>query len=147
MQFVSKYNSLKAISLLLTVGTPSVTMLIFNTVLADSPAGAVSILGVISVIIALFFLKDKIAENIKMPSPLVAAVILLGAILLLENIIVLAKYTCLIMIAVCGVDELTFKNWYKNLERNFIKAHTNIDINDYKKLGFIITTTKTLLGV
>lgn len=147
MGFVSKYNSLKAISLLLTVGTPSATMLIFNTVLADTPAGAVSILGVLSIVISLFFLKDKIAENFKMPSPLVAAIVMLAVILLLENIILLAKYTCLIMIAVCGIDELTFKNWYKRVERTFIKEHKDVDLADYKKFGFIISTTKTLLGV
>lgn len=147
MQFVSKYNSLKAISLLLTVGTPSAIMILSNVALADTPAGAISIMGVISIMLAMFFAKDKIAENIKMPSPLVAAIILFVIIILLENIIVLAKYTCIAMIAICGIDELTFKNWYKTLEKKFIKEHTNIDINDYKKLGFIITTTKTLLGV
>lgn len=147
MQFVSKYNLLKSISLLLTIGTPSTVMIISNIALADTPAGAISIVGVISVLMALFFAKDKLAENIKLPSPFVAAIVLLGLILLLENIIVLAKYTCILMILIYGIDELTFKSWYKKLERTFIKEHKEIDLNDYKKLGFIISTTKKLLGV
>lgn len=147
MQFVSKYNLLKSISLLLTIGTPSTVMIISNIALADTPAGAISIVGVISVLMALFFAKDKLAENIKLPSPFVAAIILLGLILLLENIIVLAKYTCIVMILIYAIDELTFKSWYKKLERTFIKEHKEIDLNDYKKLGFIISTTKKLLGV
>lgn len=147
MKFVLKYNLLKAISLLLTVGTPGVSMIIMNATLADSPAGAISIVGMIAICISLFFMKDKLAENMKMPSPLVAAIVILIFILLLENILLLAKYVCLIMIAVCCIDELTFKNWYKRTERNFIKQHTNIDLCDYKKFGFIISTTKMLLGV
>lgn len=146
MKFVSKYNLLKSISLLLTIGTPSTIMIVSNIALADSPAGAISIVGIISIFIGIFFAKDKIAENMKMPSPLLAAVILLVIIILLENIIVLAKYTCITMIAVCGVDELTFKSWYKRLESKFAKSHSTIDLKEYKKLGFFITTTKKLLG-
>lgn len=146
MNFVMKYNILKGISSLLTVGTPSAIMIIMNIALADTPAGAISIVGIISILFAIFFLKDKIAENFKLPSPLVTAIIILVAVLLLENVILLVKYTCIVMIAICGIDELTFKSWYKRLEKQFIKTHTNIDLNDYKKLGFIISTTKKLLS-
>lgn len=146
MKFVLKYNVLKSISLLLTIGTPSITMLVLNTALADSPSGAISIVGIIAIFMGLFFAKDKLAENIKVPSPLLAAIIMFVLIILLESIIVLAKYTSLITIAICGIDELTFKNWYKRLELTFSKTH-KIDVQDYKKLGFIISTTKELLGV
>ena len=59
---------LKAISMILSVGTPSATMIILNESLANSPAGAISIVGVIVILISALIMKDKIAENFKMPS-------------------------------------------------------------------------------
>lgn len=147
MKPVLKYNILKCISLLLTVGTPSVTMIVLNTVMADSPAGAISIVTILSLLFSCIFLKDKIAENLKMPSPLVLVIILLGIIFLLESILLLAKYTCVITAIMCGVDELTFKNWYKRLEKGFAKDYPNVNVNDSKKFGFIISTSKKLFGV
>lgn len=146
MKPVLKYNMLKGISIFLTLGTPSITMILLNSVLADTPLGGISIIGVLGVLFGVFFAKDKIAENMKMPSPLVAAVILLAILLLLEGILVLAKYTCAITAVICGIDELTFKSWYKRLEKD-TSATYNVNLADYKKLGFIIGTSKKILGV
>ena len=146
MKPILKYNTLKGISVFLTMGAPSLSMIILSTILADTPIGGISIIGVLGVLFGCYFAKDKLAENFKLPSPLVAALIMLGIIILLEGIIVLAKYTCVITIAVCGVDELTFKAWYKRLEQEILKTF-NINLNDYKKLGFVISTSKKLLGV
>lgn len=146
MKPILKYNLLKGISMILSVGTPTSTMIILNESLADSPAGAVSIAGIIVAMMSILIMKDKIAENFKMPSAFVAATALFIIILLLENIIVLAKYTCLITALICGIDELTFKGWYKRLEKTVNKTYS-VDLNDYKKLGFVIGTSKKILGV
>ena len=146
MKPILKYNLLKAISMILSVGTPSATMIILNESLANSPAGAISIIGVIVILISALIMKDKIAENFKMPSALVASIVLFVIILLLENIILLAKYTCLATALICGIDEFTFKSWYKKQEEMITEKY-NIDLSKVKKLGFIVGTSKKLLGV
>ena len=146
MKPILKYNLLKGISMILSVGTPTSTMIILNESLADSPAGAISIAGIIVILMAALIMKDKIAENFKMPSALVLSISLFIIILLLENIIVLAKYTCVATAMICAIDELTFKSWYKRLEKSIIKKY-DVDLNDYKKIGFIFGTSKKILGV
>ena len=59
--------------------------------------------------------------------------------ILLENIITPIKYVCVATFAATGVDEFTFKSWYKKLERAFPAAAL-----DYKHAGFVFASSKKL---
>lgn len=141
MKEVAKYNLYKGISTVLSVGTPIVTMACCGDFFIHRSDTAISAAGVFAILIASLFFKDKIAENFKSPSALVVSIVVFILTLLVENLTYPIKAVCIATIAACGIDELTFKTWYKRLERVFPESAV-----DYKHFGFLFTTTKNLLG-
>jgi hypothetical protein len=140
MRAVAKYNTFKGVSTALTIGTPIATLACCGDFFVHRADTAISAAGIFSILIASLFLKDKIAETFKSPSALILSAIILVLVCMVENIIFPIKCVCIATIAACGIDELTFKRWYKQLERAFPQG-----ANDYKHFGFIFTTSQNLL--
>lgn len=137
---VLKYNAFKGVSTLLTVGTPLITLACCGDMFVHRSETAISAAGVFALLIAALFFKDKIAEKFKSPSALVISISVLILCVLIENIILPIKYVCIATIAASGIDELTFKSWYKKVERSF-----PVRIDDYKHVGFVFTSTQKLI--
>ena len=140
MRAVAKYNTFKGVSTTLTIGTPLVTMACCGDFFVHRADTAISAAGVFAILIAMLFFKDKIAEKFKSPSALVVAIVVLGLTMLVENLTYPIKCVCVTTIAACGIDELTFKRWYKQLERAFPES-----ASDYNHFGFLFVTSQKLL--
>lgn len=139
MKVVAKYNTCKAISTVLTVVTPIVTLMSCSDLFVHRSDSSVSAAGMFAIFLSLLFFKDKIAENFKVPSAFVVSVVSLIGLLLIESLIIPLKYVCIATICTTGVDELTFKRIYKSIE------HKYKDEFEVKKLfGFVIGTSKGL---
>lgn len=141
MKLVGKYNIYKGVSTLLTIGTPIVTLLSCSELFVHRADTAISSAGVFTILLCCLFLKDKIAENLKMPSAFVVSAICLVLLLIVESIIRPLKYVCIATLCTSGIDELTFKRFYKSIEA---KLPANCDSN--KILGFMFTSTDKILG-
>lgn len=141
MRAVAKYNTFKGVSTALTLGTPITTMAFCGDFFVHRADTAISAAGVFAILVAALFFKDKIAENFKSPSALVLSLIVLVLVCMVESIIFPIKCVCIATIAACGVDELTFKRWYKQIENAFPEG-----AQDYKHFGFLFTTSQNLLG-
>jgi hypothetical protein len=139
MASVAKYNLFKGISTLLGVGTPLITLFCTSKSFVYTPQGAISFTGVITLLLAALFLKDKIAENWKAPSVFIVACIIFVLVVMLEHIIAPIKWIALITMVTSGVDEVTFKRWYKRIEEALPET-----AKYHKVIGFLFTTTKTL---
>lgn len=136
---VLKYNIFKGVSTLLTVGTPLTVLALNGELIRQRPATAMSAAGIFAVIISLLFFKDKIAENWKMPSAAVLAGIVFIFLEMVEAIIGPMKDVCICTALICGIDELTFKHFFK------IEAIKMGDAADaYKHFGFIFARTDTV---
>ncbi len=131
MTKVAKYNTFKGISTGITFGAPIATMLAVGELLVERPSTAISGGAVFALLLSALLLKDKLAENFKMPSALVIAVMVFVFCVLVEKIIRPMKIISLVTIIACGVDELTFKGFYKRIETGFPKK-----AREYKHYGF-----------
>ena len=142
MKAVGKYNVCKAISTLLTVGTPIVTLCLCSELFVHRSDTAISAAGMFAIFLSLLFLKDKIAENLKVPSAFVISAISLVLLLLVESLIVPLKYVSIVTLCTSGIDELTFKRIYKRTEMEFPKGFEKC-----KMFGFMFITTDKLMEV
>lgn len=140
MKDVAKYNVTKGVSTTLTFATPMVTLLTQANLIVHRSDTALSAAGVFAVLLTLLFMKDKIMEYFKAPSALVLSSVMLILILILESILLPMKAVCIATMIMCGVDEITFKRWYKQIEK---KLPANAQ--DYKHVGFLFTSTNNLL--
>lgn len=140
MRAVAKYNTLKGISTTLSVGTPIITLACCGDFFVHRTDTAISAAGVFAILLACLFFKDKIAEKFKSPSELVISLVVLGIVCLVENILLPVKLVCITTAAMCGVDELTFKRFYKQIESTFPATAMQ-----YKHVGFLFTTTQKLM--
>lgn len=141
MKSVAKYNLFKGLSTVCTMGTPLITLLLCGDFIKKTPNASVSASGVFVLLLMFMFFKDKILENFKMPPTFILCLIIFIGVVLIENILMPIKTICIVTMATSGIDEFTFKKFYKKLERSF---PDNVD--DYKHVGFIFTTTSNLLG-
>lgn len=139
MKSVAKYNLFKGVSTALTFGTPIVTLITCGDFFKHRSDTSLSAAGVFVLLIILFFTKDKIVENFKMPAPFVLCLAMLIFILLIESILIPIKTVCISTLIATTVDEVSFKRQYKTIEKRFDK-----DISSYKHLGFIFTTTDNI---
>lgn len=139
MKQVAKYNTFKGISTALTVGTPIATLFACGDLFIHRSDTAISMGGILAIVILMCIFKDKIAENWKMPSAFVLATAMFVLTLLLENVIEPMKYVSITTMAATGVDELTFKRFYKSIELLLPKQAAA-----YKHLGFLFTNSDTL---
>lgn len=142
MTSVAKYNTFKGVSTALTVGTPIATLMCCGNMFVKRPDTAISATGIFAILFAVLLFKDKVAENFKVPSAFVLSTALFILLLLVENIIEPMKYVCIATMAASGVDELTFKRFYKNAELLLPKC-----ANSFKYAGFVFSTTKHLTEV
>lgn len=141
MKAVGKYNVCKTISTLLTVGAPIITLCSCSDLFVHRSDTAISAAGIFAILLSALFLKDKIAENFKVPSAFVISAACLILLLLVESLIQPLKHVCIITLCTSGVDELTFKRLYKSMEATFPEKYKS-----YQFLGLMFTTTKTLMG-
>ena len=138
---VAKYNLYKGVSLLLTFGTPIVTLLCSGEFFVHKEGASVSAAGVFVLLIMLCIFKDKIVENFKLPSAFVISAVVLVLLWLIESIIKPIKLICILTMCATGIDEFTFKNWYKRIERILPD-----DVSNYKHVGFIFAKSKNIKG-
>lgn len=141
MKEVGKYNLFKTLSILLTCIPTILVGLSFSDEVVEDAGKSMSFAGVIGILIALLFLKDKLAENFKLPSPFIISAILFGIIVLIEQILIPVKFTCLTVMIVTGIDELIFKRIYKRIE--LLLPET---CKIYKHFGFYMCKTEKLIG-
>ena len=140
MKPVAKYNTCKGISTFLTLGTPITTLAICGAEIV-TPAGKISFAGAMVILITLLFAKDKLAENFKVPSAFVVSIVGLMLILLIENILVPIKAVFIATMITSGIDELTFKSFYKQIETLLPKQ-----AKAFKKVGFIFASSEKILS-
>lgn len=140
MKPVAKYNTCKGISTFLTLGTPITTLAICGAEIV-TPAGKISFAGAMVILITLLFAKDKLAENFKVPSAFVVSIVGFMLILLIENILVPIKAVFIATMITSGIDELTFKSFYKQIETLLPKQ-----TKAFKKVGFIFASSEKILS-
>ena len=140
MKPVAKYNTCKGISTVLTLGTPITTLAICGAEIV-TPAGKISFAGAMVILITLLFAKDKLAENFKVPSAFVVSIVGLMLILLVENILVPIKAVFIATMITSGIDELTFKSFYKQIEA-LLPEQAKV----FKKFGFIFASSEKILS-
>ena len=100
---------------------------------------AMSAAGVLVLILTLFFAKDKLAENFKMPAPAIVCLIGLVLVTMIENILQPVKLVLITTLCATGIDEFTFKAMYKKASHKLPELY-----KDYQKFGFIFATTEML---
>ena len=140
MKSVGKYNLTKGISTILTIGTPIATLASCAGTFLRTPHETISATGIFALLIAALFFRDKIAENFKMPTPLVVSIVVFVLVLLIEAIIQPIKFVCIATMVACGVDEISFKRIYSRIEGFMPKGAEN-----FKMFGFYFTTSKAMI--
>lgn len=139
MKNVAKYNIFKGVSTLLTFGTPLVTLSCCGDFFVHRSETAISAAGIFAIVICLLLFKDKLLENWKMPSAFLTSLIIFILILLVESIIIPIKYVCIATLISTGVDEVSFKRLYKNIETLLPEQAAS-----FKHCGFLFTTSSRL---
>ena len=138
---VAKYNLFKAISLVLTAGSPIIALACCSDLFVHRSDTAVSAAGMFAIFIAAFIFKDKLAENFKVPPTFVIAGVGLVLVVMIERLLLPIKLVCIITIVTSLIDEVSFKQICKHMDMT-LPEETKL----YKKAGFIFTTSKRLLG-
>lgn len=141
MKQVGKYNLCKGLSTLMTIGTPIATLACCSGIFLQTPHQTMSATAVFALLIAALFMKDKLAEHFKMPTPLVISIVVFILVILIESIIQPIKYVCLATMIMSGIDELTFKRIYTRIEAFLPKG-----AETYKVVGFYFTSTEKMLN-
>ena len=139
MKRVAKYNTCKAMSTVLTVGTPIATMACCGDMFIHRSDTALSATAVFAFLLSMLFLKDKVLDFIKTPTALKVAVIGFVFCVVVGNLIETLRIVFGMTIAASAVDELTFKRIYNNRVLGFPESY-----EQYKKFGFMFTTTENL---
>ena len=141
MKPVAKYNVFKGVSTLLTLGTPIITLCSCGDFFVHRSDTAVSASGVFVLLILAILFKDKLMERFKMPPAFVICLIAFILICMIESILFPIKMVCIVTMITSGVDEITFKRFYKDIEQTLPTEYSK-----YKHIGFIFTTSKKLIG-
>lgn len=121
------------------MGTPIATLFACGDLFVHRSDTAISMGGILAIVIFMCIFKDKIAENWKMPSAFVLSAAMFILTLLLENVIEPMRYVSITTMVATGVDEITFKRLYKSVELLLPKQAAA-----YKHLGFLFTNSDTL---
>jgi hypothetical protein len=138
---VGKYNLYKGLSTALTVGTPIVSLASCSELFVHRSETAISAAGVFAILFALLFFKDKLLENLKVPSPFIISIAGLIFIVMIESIIYPMKIVFITTAAITGVDSITFRTWYKKIEHELPEM-----ADQFKHFGFIISKTEDVIG-
>lgn len=140
MKPVAKYNTCKALSTVLTVGTPIATMACCGDMFVHRSDTALSAAAVFAFLLSMLFVKDKILNFIKSPTALKVAVIGFVFCIVVGNLIETLRIVFGMTIAACAVDEITFKRIYNNIVIGFPENY-----KQYEKFGFLITNSEKLV--
>ena len=140
MTKVAKYNTFKGVSTALTFGTPITTLACCGDFFVHRSETAISAGGIFVILLVLLFAKDKVFEYFKAPPAAVISFVALILILMIENIVVPMKTVCIATMIATGIDECTFKQWYKKTEASLPELAKN-----YKHVGFIFAKQKTIM--
>lgn len=140
MKPVAKYNTYKALSTVITVGTPIATMACCGDMFVHRSDTALSAAAVFAFLLSLLFVKDKILNFIKSPTALKVAVTGFVFCVVVGNLIETLRIVFGMTIAACAVDEFTFKRWYNAIVLQFPENY-----KQYEKFGFLFTHTNTLI--
>lgn len=141
MREVGKYNLFKGLSIFTTCIPTLIVGLSYTDDIVNDSDASMSLVAIIGILFAALFLKNKIAENFKSPSAFIIATILFVSIVVIEKILLPVKFTCLTVMIVCGIDELSFKRIYKRIELLLPEKREL-----YKHIGFYFCKTEKLLG-
>ena len=141
MKLVGKYNLFKGMSIMITVVPVMLATFSQRNLIIKDGGTSVSFAAVIGVLIAFLMLKNKIAENVKMPSAFIISTILFVTIVMIEQILIPVKLISLTAMISCGIDELSFKRIYKRLELRLPELSES-----YKHFGLYLVKTDKLLG-
>lgn len=139
MKSVAKYNIFKGVSTVLTAGTPIITLACYGDFFVTRSDTAISAAGMFVILILVLLFKDKLAENFKVPSAFVLSTGIFFLLLLIENIMYPIKNVCIATMIATGIDEISFKRLYKQVEIGLPKQSEL-----YKHVGFLFTTTNNL---
>lgn len=139
MKEVGKYNLFKALSILISCVPTLVVGFSYGESIVKDSSASISLVAVIGIIIAALCLKNKIAENLKLPSAFIVSTVIFVLILVIEKILLPVKFTCLACMISCGIDELSFKRIYTRLELLFPEK-----AKFYKHFGFYICKSEKL---
>lgn len=142
MKQVAKYNTYKGVSTALTIGTPIVTLACCGDFFVHRSDTAISAAGMFALFIVVLLFKDKFAENLKMPSAFILSSVMFILLIMVEKIMLPMKYVCIATMISTGIDELTFKRFYKQIELLLPEQ-----AQAFKHVGFIFTTTKNLEAI
>ena len=141
MKSVCKYNIFKIVSLILSIGTPLFTSILFSDFLVTTTNTSISTAGVIILLICVLIFKDKMLEELKTPTALKVCAVTLVFIFVIESIIIPLKWILIVTTIALTLDTLFIKRIYTNLEvdlpKNYIK---------YKYFGIIFCRTDKLTG-
>lgn len=141
MREVGKYNLFKSLSILITCVPPIITAYLLGDLIVYDAGASMSLAAILAICTVLFFLKNKILENFKVPSAFTISLILFILFITVEQIIIPAKYLCGVVMVCTGIDELSFKRIYKRIEVLLPEKR-----EAYKHFGFYFCKTSTLLG-
>lgn len=139
---IAKYNTFKAISTLCTIGAPIATLASCSELFVHKAGTSLSAAGVFALLISVFFAKDKILENFKAPSAFLLSFVAFIFIIMIENILLPMKTVCIVTMITAGIDELTFKNFYKRIKLSLPK-----EVDAYQHFGFLFTTSSKFGGI
>lgn len=142
MKQVAKYNTYKALSTVLTVGTPIATLACCGDFFIHRSETAISAAAVFAFLISLLFVKDKLLEFMKSPSALKVSVIGFVMCIVLQNLLIPLTWVFGTTIAATAVDELTFKRLYSKL----LLLDMPLSYKKFEHFGFIFAKTDTLLA-
>lgn len=139
MTRVAKYNTCKAVSMVLTMGTPIVTLFSCSTLYIHRSETTLSAAGVLMFIILGFLFKDKLLENFKLPSPLIFCLCGLAFSLMVQSIMTTIIYMFATSVIATGIDTFTFRSVCKKYDILFPKK-----TEAYKHFGFIFAKNSTI---
>lgn len=139
MKRVAKYNTCKAFSTVLTVGTPVATMACCGDMFIHRSDTAISAAAVFAFLLSLLFVKDKVLSFIKSPTALKVSIIGLVCCVVLGKLIDTLKIVFFMTILASVTDELTFKRIYNNILLGMPDKY-----EQFMKFGFLATTTEKI---
>ena len=139
---VCKYNISKAVSIVLTMGTPVVTLFSCSSLYIHRSETALSAGGVLLVLILALIFKDKLLENFKAPSPLIFCLIGTIIVIMVQYIMSTILYIFVASTIACGIDALTFRSICKKYDI-LLPRKTEA----YKHWGFIFARNPTIEGL
>lgn len=140
MKQVAKYNIFKGLSTLITAACPIIAAISCSDFIVTNTGASISVCGIIGILIAVLCMKDKFMEQVKTPTGFKVCLALLVIVLVVEAVLIPVKTVLIVSIIAFGVDELSFKRIYKNLELRLPEI-----AKTYKHLGFYFCKSEALV--